>query len=221
MAVITISRELGSEGDRICDLICEALGYCRVDKEVLLQVAEEADIDIDAVQELEESFTKRARLVSGEMTSLYQKQASAFDRPGAIDDRAYAQVLKDTMEDYARQGDVIIVGRGGQMILRDWPDALHVRLYAPEEVRARRLLTREGLTEAQARRKIQQVDEQKRQYIRRMHNNADWRNLKYYHLAIDTSRIPLETAAEMIVLAAQSQAPSLRSPEPSSGAETI
>ncbi len=211
MAVITISRELGSEGDKICDLLCEALGYCRVDKEVVLQIAEGAGIDIDAVQELEESFTKRARLVSGEMTSLYRKQASAFDRPGVIDDRTYAEVLRDTIEDYARQGDAVIVGRGGQMILRDWPDALHVRLYAPEEVRAQRLLAREGLSEAQALRQIKQSDEQKRQFIRRMHNNADWRNLKYYHLAIDTSRVLLEVAAKMIVLAAQSQGPSLAS----------
>jgi len=204
MAVITISRELGSEGDHIADLVCERLGYQRVDKDVLLGIAADAGVDIEAVREFEQSFTKRARLVSGEMTSLYRKQASAFEKATTLDGHTYAQVLRETVEDFARQDNVVLVGRGGQILLRDWPNAIHVRIYAPPEVRAQRVAEREGQPLAAARRAVRQSDEQKRQYIRHMHNNADWRNLKYYHLAIDTSRIDPQTAAEIIVLAAQS-----------------
>lgn len=203
MAVITISRELGSGGDEICEMICEMVGYCRVDKAVLMQIAEEAGIDVDAVLEMEKGFTKRARLVSGEMTSLYRKQRSAFDKEAAMDDRTYSGVLRDAVEDYAKQGEAIIVGRGGQMILQDWPNVLHVRLYAPEAIRIERLMAREGTSEAQAARRVKQSDEQKRQYIRQMFNNADWRNLKYYSLAIDTGRVPYATAAEIILTAAR------------------
>jgi cytidylate kinase len=201
--VITISRELGSEGDTICDMICEKTGLSRMDKALLMQIAEEAGIDVEEVIEMEKGFTKRARLVSGEMTSLYRKQASAFDGSRAIDDKTYAQVLRETLEDHARQGNVLIVGRGGQMVLRDWPGALHVRLFAPEEVRVQRLMARQGLSQTEAARMVQQSDEQKRQFIRQMFNNADWRNPKYYHLTIDTGRIPLATVAELIMLAAQ------------------
>ncbi len=87
------------------------------------------------------------------------------------------------------------------MVLADHPHALHVRLYAPPEARARRLAAREALTEAAARQRIEQSDEQKRQYIRFMFNNADWRNPKHYHLAIDTDRISPEAAAQIIILA--------------------
>ncbi|MCJ7551994.1 MAG: cytidylate kinase-like family protein [Anaerolineae bacterium] len=184
-------------------MICEHLEYCRVDKAVLMHIAEEAGIDAEAVLKMEKGFTNRARLVSGEMTSLYRKQRTAFDKKGVIDDLTYTEVVKNALENYARQGDAIIVGRGGQMILRDWPNALHVRLYAPEEVRAQRLVAREGISEAAAIRSIKQSDEHKRQFIRQMFQNADWRNLKYYSLAIDTSKIPMETAARIIVLAAQ------------------
>lgn len=204
MSVITISRELGSEGDRIANLVCEALGYERVDKEMLTHIAEEAGVDMAAVLEMERGITRRARLVSGAMTSLYRKQASAFERRGDLDDKTYAGVLKETMERFARDGCAVIVGRGGQMVLRDWPDALHVRLYASADVRVQRLMARESIAETVAQRRIQQSDEQKRQYIRQMHKNADWRNLKYYHLAIDTGRVSPETAAQMIVLAAKS-----------------
>jgi cytidylate kinase len=203
MAVITVSRELGSEGDTICDMICERTGLSRMDKALLMQIAEEAGIDVEEVIEMEKGFTKRARLVSGEMTSLYRKQASAFDGSRAIDDKTYAQVLRETLEHHARQGNVMIVGRGGQMVLRDWPGALHVRLFAPEEIRVQRLMARQGLSQAEAARMVQQSDEQKRQFIRQMFNNADWRNPKYYHLTIDTGRIPLATVAELIMRAAQ------------------
>jgi cytidylate kinase len=204
MAVITISRELGSEGDNICDMICERLGVCRVDKTLLSQIAEEAGIDIEAVEEMERNVTRRARLVSGEMTSLYRKQRTAFDRATTMDEKTYNDVLRETIEDYARQGDALIAGRGGQMILRDWPGVLHVRLYAPEEVRVQRIMARENLSEPQAAARVRQSDERKRQFIRQMFRNADWRNLKYYNLAIDTSRIPAAVAVDIIMLAARS-----------------
>jgi len=64
-------------------------------------------------------------------------------------------------------------------------------------------MEREHLLQAEAERRIEQSDEQKRQYIRHWHNNADWRNSKYYHLSIDTARISLEAAAQIIILAAR------------------
>jgi len=203
MAVITISRELGSNGDRIADLLCEELGYCRVDKAMLTHIAQEAGVDTDAILDVEQSFSKRARLVSGEMTSLYRKQTSVFEKARPVDDVTYAQVVRETMEEFARAGNALIIGRGGQMVLRDWSNTLHVRLFASLDVRARRLMEQENITEAEARRRIGASDEKRRQYIRRVHNNADWRNLKYYDLAIDTSRITPEIAAQMIMAAAK------------------
>ncbi|MGC9396827.1 MAG: AAA family ATPase [Anaerolineae bacterium] len=203
MAVITISRELGSYGDQVVELLCDQLGYCRVDKDMLMQVAQEAGVDTETILEQERSVTQRARLVSDEMTSLYRKQASAFEKKSPIEDQTYEQVVRDTMERFAREGNAIIVGRGGQMVLNDWPTALHVRLYAPPEVRAQRLMEREHLSQEEAEYRVTQSDERKRQYIRHWHNNADWRNTKYYHLSIDTARLSLESVVHIIVLAAQ------------------
>ncbi len=204
MSVITISRELGSEGDKIADMLCEALGYSRIGKDMLMQIAEEAGIDVEAVEAMEASFVKRARLVSGTMTSLYRKQTSAFEKRRILDDQTYVKVVRETMEEYARLGKALIVGRGGQMILRDFPGVLHVRLFAAVEIRVQRLIERDGISEREALRQIQQSDEQKRQYIRHMFKNADWRNAKYYHLTINTGRIPPRAAADMITLAATS-----------------
>jgi|YNPNPStandDraft_1061719.scaffolds.fasta_scaffold01715_5 cytidylate kinase len=205
MAVITISRELGSEGDRIADLVCQQLGYRRVDKELLLHIAEEAGVDVEAVLAKERSITRKPRFVSTDMASLYAKDPSAFEKQAAIDDQTYARVVREAMEDFARNGNVVIVGRGGQIILQDWPTALHVRLYAPQEVRVRRIMERMHFSEAEATRLVTGSDEEKRQYIRHLRPHADWSNLKYYHLAINTAHISPEVAAQIIVLAAKSK----------------
>jgi cytidylate kinase len=205
MAVITISRELGSEGDRIADLVCQQLGYRRVDKELLLHIAEEAGVDVEAVLAKERSITRKPRFVSTDMASLYAKDPSAFEKQAAIDDQTYARVVREAMEDFARNGNVVIVGRGGQIILQDWPTALHVRLYAPQEVRVRRIMERMHVSEAEATRLVTGSDEEKRQYIRHLRPHADWSNLKYYHLAINTAHISPEVAAQIIVLAAKSK----------------
>jgi cytidylate kinase len=203
MAVITISREVGSGGDEIANLLCQELGYCRVDKAMLSQIAQEAGVDVEAVLEKERDVVHKARLVSGAMRSLYSKDPSAFEKQHALDDQTYARVVRETMEQYAREGNALIIGRGGQMILQDWPGVLHVHLYASLEVRVRRLVERLDISEAKANRRIEKSDEQKRQYIRHVRQNANWKNLKYYHLAIDTGRISPQVAAQMITLAAQ------------------
>ena len=201
--MITISRELGSEGDKIADLLCQGLGYCRVDSAMLAQIAEEAGVNVEAVLAKERAVTRRPKLVSSDMTSLYRKDPSAFGKQDAIDDQTYARVVRETMEKYAREGNAVIIGRGGQMILQDWPTALHVHLYAGLEVRVRRLMGRMSISEVDAKRRIERSDEQKLQYIRHVRQNASWKNLKYYHLAIDTGRISPEVAAQMIISAAR------------------
>lgn len=205
MAVITIARELGSEGDKIADRLCQKLGCRRVDKEILSRVAQGAGVDVEAVLAKERRAGSRPKLVSAEMTALYRKDPTAFRKQSTLDDQTYLQALQETMVRFAQTENTVIVGRGGQMILRDWPTALHVRLYAPLEARLRCLMERFGISEAEARQRLNRSDEQKRQYIRSMHHNADWSALKHYHLAINTATIAPEVAAEMILLAAQQQ----------------
>jgi cytidylate kinase len=201
MAVITVSRELGSSGAKVIDLLCDKLGYCRVDKAVLSQIAQEAGIDVKAVLAHERDVTRKPKLISNQMTSLYGRQPTAFGKKGNIEDQVYSRIVRETLTKYAQEGNATIVGRGGQIILQDWPTALHVHLYAPKAARIQELVTRYKVSRLDAERRIERSDEQKRMYIRNLHKNADWKDLKYYHLAIDTSRVSTETAAEIIMLA--------------------
>ena len=203
MAVITIARELGSEGDKIAELLCQELGCRRVDKEILAQIAEDAGVDVETVLAKERRPASRPKLVSAEMTALYRKDPSAFRNKSVLDDQTYQQLLQQTMEQFAQAGNAVIVGRGGQMVLRDWPAALHVRLYAPIEARVQCLVERLNISAQEAERRLTRSDEQKREYIRQMHQYADWASLKHYHVIINTAAIAPEVASQMIILAAR------------------
>jgi cytidylate kinase len=207
MPVITISRELGSQGDRIVDMLCDKLGYCRVDKAMLTQIAEEAGVDVKAILEKERAVTSKPRLISDQMTSLYDRAPSAFGKKGSIDDQTYARVVRETMERFAQEDNAVIVGRGGQIVLRDWPNAVHVHLYAPSEVRIQRLMERSNISELTAKRRVSASDERKRWYVRQAHRNANWKDLKFYHLSINTGYVSVEVAVEIITLAAQRRDP--------------
>jgi cytidylate kinase len=203
MAVITISREEGSNGDAIANLLCDHLGYCRVDKALLSQIAQEAGVDVDAVLEKERSVANKPRLISDQMTSLYGRKPSAFGKSGGIDDQTYARIVQETMERFAQDGNAVIIGRGGQIVLRDWPTALHVHLYAPLPVRIERVKDRHQISELEAKRRISGSDERKRWYVRQAHRNANWKDLKHYDLAINTADISPDTAAAIIIEAAK------------------
>ena len=202
MAVVTISRELGSEGTRIAEAVARALGVECVDKEVLAEMARQAGLPVEVIAQAEERLLSRPTLVSQDMRSLFAKGQTAHI--GALDEATYVEQMAQAIRTLALRGDLVFIGRGAQLILQDWPNALHVHLYAPIEVRARRIQQRRGLPDLDtALRIVQQADEQRRSWFRHFFAGADWKNPRYYHLMIDTSRIPPDLAASLIVQAAR------------------
>jgi len=205
MGVITISRELGSRGTEIAHMVAEKLGYECLDRELIAAIAKEAGVEEVQVSDKEDKATARPRIVGPEMTAFFRRQQYASRRPReALGDQAYLELVRKVIRERAERGDVVVLGRGGQMVLRDWPGALHVHITAPLEVRTARVAEERGISRQLAERLVRESDRRKRDYIRHFYNNADWRNPRYYHLIIDTGRISPEVAAEIIVRAARS-----------------
>jgi len=205
MGVITISRELGSRGTEIAHMVAEKLGYECLDRELIAAIAKEAGVEEVQVSDKEDKVSARPRIVGPEMTAFFRRQQYTSRRPReALGDQAYLELVRKVIRERAERGDVVVLGRGGQMVLRDWPGALHVHITAPLEVRAARVAEERGISRQLAERLVRESDRRKRDYIRHFYNNADWRNPRYYHLIIDTGRISPEVAAEIIIRAARS-----------------
>lgn len=115
---------------------------------------------------------------------------------------AYAELVRQVILEYAQKGDVIIVGRGGQVILQEHPTAVHVRIQAPEDLRVLRLTERLGIDRKAAQRQIRQSDKDRARYMQHFHG-VDWADLGLYHLGINTGKIAVKMAAHLICEAAQ------------------
>ena len=114
----------------------------------------------------------------------------------------YLDLLSSVLLEYAAQGQAMIVGRGGQMILRGQPSVLHVQIIARFETRVYNIIQREGVKWREAAHRVRMADEQRVGYMRRFYN-VDLFDASLYDLVLSTDKIPLTDAVEMIIQAAQ------------------
>jgi cytidylate kinase len=109
------------------------------------------------------------------------------------------QITQHVIEEAARAGNVVIVGRGGAYILQDFPGALHVFLRAAEAVRVKAIMARYNLaSQEEARRMIKRTDENWTAYIKQVYGH-DRTLSSHYDLVIDTGRLGYERTVKVIL----------------------
>jgi cytidylate kinase len=225
MSVITISGNLGS-GGQIGQIVAHRLGLDYVDHEVLTEAARALGVSERTVAGRDEESpapTLRERLASffqdflersavagaadplmgtGGLETLMSatyREAAALPGGGReeLTDSRYKEAICSIMTQLAAKGDVVIIGRGGQAILREHPRCLHVRMTAPIALRVRRIAEREGLSAEKAKERVEESDKARLDYHRKYFkiNPAD---PDLYDVVINTSHISEEDAAELI-----------------------
>jgi cytidylate kinase len=205
MGVITVSREMGSRGTEVAHIVADELGYECLDRQLIADIAREAGVEEAHVSGKEDDIAGRPRIVGPEMAAFFRRQRYTSSQPReALGDQAYLELVRKVIHDRAEAGSVVVLGRGGQMVLRSWRGALHVYITASLEARVARIAEDRGTGRQLAERLVHESDRRRRDYIRHFYNNADVRNPRYYHLIVDTERIPPEAAAGIIVMAAGS-----------------
>jgi cytidylate kinase len=202
MAVITISRQYGSEGDEIAANVCQILGYQAFNKQLMMKVAAEVGLTEGEVVD----FTEDQHRVRGFLDRLLGSpplivtQSHTWSEVKVIDAAASIPLVQSIIRAAYRHDKVVIVGRGGQAVLHADPGVLHVRIEAPLETRIQRVQLREGQTLEQARDVVAQRDRAAADYLRRFYN-VDWSDALLYHLVINTGRWSIEAASHLIVQA--------------------
>jgi cytidylate kinase len=209
MAVVTISRQLGSGGEQIARRVCELLHYRYFDKQLILDAASEVGLARDHVVDYSEDRYELqnflARLFRPGPRPVKRVSVRTEDSSGrvqltaeTIDEAQYVELIKTAIRTAAAQGDIVIVGRGGQAVLQDMPDVLHVRVIAPDGTRIARLQQQEGLSIEAAQQKIARQDRATAEYLGRFFG-IRWDDSTLYHLIINTGKISIEGAAQLIV----------------------
>jgi CMP/dCMP kinase len=221
MTVITVSRQYGSGGDEIAIRLCEMLGYARFDKSLITQAATAAGISTEDVYD----FSEDSHKVRSFLDRLFDRPAMAaagrmWEGAGGMeylqslplsDDNMLTLVQKAILSAY-ETGDFVIVGRGSQVLLKDKPNVFHIRVVAPVEERIQRIKDemkqkRESYDAHVALRReaqdfLVERDAASDDYIKRYYN-ADWNDNQLYHLVLNTGKISIDQALDLIDLLIQ------------------
>ena len=108
--------------------------------------------------------------------------------------------VRDVILNAYGEGNFVIVGRGGQVILKGKPGVLHVRIIAPEDARAANLAAELHLSMNAAKKLIHEHDRAASEYIRRFYQ-ANWDDPLLYHLIINIDTSTRDAAVQMIIAA--------------------
>lgn len=183
MAIITVSREMGSGGIPIVHQVAEELGYDLVDGDAIKEVASEYDLTDEALQQIDE---KPPAFVEN------------LDRQIELNMHRIQLIVLEQ----AYKGNVVIYGRGGQDLLQGINSVLRVRVIAPFEERVERWAEREWIDPDLAYSLVRKSDQQRAGFIK-YYFDRDWENPLEYDLVINTSRQSNETAVKLIKKAIQ------------------
>jgi len=228
MPVITFSGTLGSGAREIAQLVARRLGLDYVDREILARTAQSLGVSVAAVEQRDErpatlgervasmlsNFLERSAVAGGDpalgpeslavlLSRTYSEAAGERPSgPAELDERRYIRTITGAIEALAEGGNVVLVGRGSPIILRDRPDSLHVLTMAPLEMRIQRIAVREEITVAEARRRVQESDRGRAAFHRKFFKvEADDPSL--FDLVICTGRLSYEAGADLTVTAAR------------------
>jgi CMP/dCMP kinase len=204
MATITISREYRSHGDTVAQLLCERLGYRYFDKNLMIGLAVQSGIALKEVINLPDDQLRARSLVE----RFFGNYAAPMGNPEVwaaatvSSAREHMEVTKIThlIQAAYAQGNVVIIGRGGQAVLQDLPDVLHVRLIAPLATRIQRQQKRAGVPATEAREQVTHQDKASADYVKRFYN-IDPADPIYYDLIINTGKLTPSSAADLIIQA--------------------
>ena len=114
-----------------------------------------------------------------------------------LDHDSYQQFLRAAVERLHGRAQIVIVGRGGQAILKDREDVVHVRTVAPMDHRIRTVRDRYGVDEGEAKDMIRSSDKRKSAYVKTNYN-LDWSDPANYHVILNTGTVPGTVAASLV-----------------------
>jgi cytidylate kinase len=111
-------------------------------------------------------------------------------------------VTRRVIEDAVQAGPAVLVGRGAQCMLAARSDALHVFCYAPVAELVRYAVDVMGVPFNEAGKKVADMNHQREEYVKR-YFKRDWRDLANYDLCVNTARLGLDGAAELVTRVAR------------------
>jgi osmotically-inducible protein OsmY len=189
MKIVTLSRQIGSLGEEIAALTAERAGLRLVDQAQVHELGQKCDPTFADACEMYEREEPKGFL-----------ERFFFNRP------AYTSLFEALNYDLAGEGDVILFGRGAQVVLQELRGVLRVRIVAPLETRVERFAERHGVSRDEAREYVVRHTQQRRALIQNIYNVnlADW---ALYDLIVNTKDMTADDGAHILTAAVEKMQP--------------
>ena len=226
MAVIALGGLAGGGAGALGPLVAKRLGADYVDRLILTDVARQVGATVEALYQREERPPTIGERLARILQRILERSAMAnaggdpYFGPGVaaflteeyedlpqptvtrgheLEDDKYFEAVREVVRDLAAGGNVVIVGRGGYIILRDVPGVLRVGVVANPDDRIAAIMERGGLDREQAETTVLARDKARAYYFKRFFGIDEPDSPELYHLVINTSDVSLGFATDLVI----------------------
>src|SRR6266542_143107 len=230
MLVITMSGNIASGAREVGQAVAQELAIDFVEQQWMVEAAQRCGVPVGTVAEHDERRGSFGERLSALLRTVLERSAASGADPLTgttgleavlsrsyadmaaeephISDSVYLKTMSDIIRELAARGDVVLLGRGSQMILADMPGALHVLCVARRQLRAQRLAERDEIGLEESTRRAVESDRARCAFYKKF-----WRveveDPKLYDLTIETTRLSYEIATDLVVSAAKAKSAAL------------
>ena len=195
--IITISREYGSGGRQVGLTVAKKLGMEFYDKELIDAAAKEIGFPTEMIADREQRLTN-SLLYNFAMGTLYgiayPREPKVSELP--LTEQIY-QAQKKAIEEAAKRGSCIFVGRCADYILKSRPDVLRVFIYADRDIRKRRAIEEYGEIEEYIDEFMYQTEKRRRIHYEN-YTNQKWGSRENYDLMLNSGDLGLDKCVELL-----------------------
>ncbi len=198
--VLTITAQYGAGGAEIASRIAAELGWNLLDRQLIDRIAALAHVPRELAASYDQQVDPWFRRLLRSVWRGGFEAVAATSSGAPFDCDHMAELTRIAIRESATIGNCVIVGRGGQCILRGRSDAFHVFIHAPLPQRALRVLSEvESRNEAEAAALADRIDQERVAFMRR-YFNQDWYDPRLYDLMLN-SRLGEESASAVVLCA--------------------
>jgi cytidylate kinase len=200
--IVTVARQTGARGEAVGRAVADALGWQYVDREIIAQAA--------AIARVSEATIEQSQRVPSLLTRMMEalgRYPSGFElaetmpgvpAPPPLSSDSYRGLIEGVIRQLEETTDAVVIGHAAQGVLRASARAVHVRLVAPLDQRARLLAAEEGRSLEDAARAARAQDAERSEFLQRYHG-LKWTDPTGYDLVVNMGRLSVSAAAALIV----------------------
>jgi cytidylate kinase len=197
MAVLHISRQFGAGGLTLGKAVAHRLGYSFVSRGIINRMAREANISPDWIKGVEKEAGGWVNRLTRFLVSSDFIERQIGESHSDFDEVKYTDFLKRLLPSIAAEGNAVIIGRGGQFILPDAPGIIKIYLVAKPEDRVSFIQDMWKVSREEAEHAIHNRQRRADAFLKCLGTQRP-EDPTLYHLVVNTSRIGLEQAEDLI-----------------------